>query len=177
MDVCNTTRSIKTRDHGESFDKGDTIVDIGLYCLMPNHFHLLVREKIENGLSTYMRKLLTAYVMYFNAKYVRTGRLYESTFKSSYVNNDRYLKYLYAYIHLNPAKLIDKNWKEKRSKPINQLFKFVLDYQYSSMQEYLGTNIGLERTILNQTVFPGYFIRSLDHKEDLFEWLSMYHTG
>ena len=112
MYMCNTEKPIRIKALGEDFDRGETIVDIGSYCLMPNHIHILVYEKIEKGISIYMLKLLTAYSMYFNLKYKRTGRLYESTFKSSHAGDDRYLKYLYAYIHLNPAKLIEKNWKE-----------------------------------------------------------------
>ena len=178
--VCNTEKSIKIRDLGKHFDRGETVVDIGAYCLMPNHFHMLVKEKEENGISVYMLKLLTAYSMYFNAKYKRAGRFFESTFKSSHVNNDEYLKYLYAYIHLNPAKLVDKNWKEgKRTRSEEELFKFVSEYTYSSLQEYLGTDIGLKRKITNPKVFPGYFKRSLDHKKELFDWLSRNynHTG
>src|SRR3989339_706195 len=80
MYICNTTKSIELRNIGESFDRGKTIVDIGAFCLMPNHFHILVREKIESKTSTYMRKLLTGYSMYFNKKYKRTGKLYEGVF-------------------------------------------------------------------------------------------------
>ena len=76
MYVCNTIKNIKTRDLGNDFDREETIVSIGAYCLMPNHFHILVKEKTNNGISLFMRKLLTAYAMYFNVKYKRTGRLY-----------------------------------------------------------------------------------------------------
>ena len=157
MYVCNTIKNIKTRDLGNDFDREETIVSIGAYCLMPNHFHILVKEKTNNGISLFMRKLLTAYAMYFNVKYKRTGRLYENTFKSSHVGDDRYLKYLFAYIHLNPAKLIDKNWKEKQTKKVHQLLKFVSMYEFSSLQEYVKFPINIKRTILNKKAFPNYF--------------------
>src|SRR3989344_5942831 len=112
MYICNSIKSIILRDVDENFERGETIVDIGAYCLMPNHFHILAYEKMEGGISQYMRKLLTAYSMYFNKKYKRTGKLYSGVFKSIHANSDRYLKYLYSYIHLNPAKLINKNWRE-----------------------------------------------------------------
>jgi putative transposase len=171
MHVCNTKKSIRMKALGEKFERGETIVDIGTYCLMPNHVHILAYEKIEKGISTYMLKLLTAYSMYFNLKYKRTGRLYESTFKSSHAGDDRYLKYLYAYIHLNPAKLIDKNWKENPTKSSSVLWKFVSEYKYSSLQEYLKTEVGLKRKIINASAFPAYFETCLDHKKDLFSWL------
>jgi len=176
MYVCNTIKNIKTRDLGNDFDREETIVSIGAYCLMPNHFHILVKEKTNNGISLFMRKLLTAYAMYFNLKYKRTGRLYENTFKSSHVGDDRYLKYLFAYIHLNPAKLIDKNWKEKQTKKVHQLLKFVSMYEFSSLQEYVKFPINIKRTILNKKAFPNYFEKLDNHKSELFDWLS-YHIG
>ena len=57
--------------------ESENLVEIGCYCLMPNHFHLLIREKEENGISLFMKKLLTGYSMYFNIKYQRTGKLFE----------------------------------------------------------------------------------------------------
>src|SRR3989344_4623952 len=87
------------------FERRETLVDIGAFCLMPNHFHLLLREKEDGNISLFMKKLLTAYVMYFNKKYERTGSLFEGKFKSEPVREDNYLKYLFSYIHLNPIKL------------------------------------------------------------------------
>lgn len=172
MHACNTQRNFKVRDLNDNFDKGEPIVSIGAYCLMPNHFHILTRERIKGGISTYMRKLLTGYAMYFNKKYERTGRLFESTFKSSYAGTDRYLKYLYAYIHLNPAKLIDKSWKEKRRKPISDLLQFSSEYRYSSLCLYLGQTQKIAGDIIDPANFPPYFKRANDHKAELFSWLS-----
>lgn len=168
MYICNSEKSITLRNIGELFDRGETIVEIGAFCLMPNHFHILVYEKMENGISTYMRKLLTGYSMYFNKKYKRTGKLYEGVFKSIHADSDNYLKYLYSYIHLNPAKLIDKNWKENNEKDIARLFEYVFSYSYSSLQEYKENKF----KIINTKPFPNYFINPNDHKEELLEWLN-----
>src|SRR3990167_8168549 len=176
MYVCNSEKSIVLRNIRKSFDRGETIVDIGGFCLMPNHFHILVREKIENGISLYMRKLLTGYSMYFNLKHTREGKLFDGAFKAINASDDRYLKYLFAYIHLNPAKLIDKNWKEKQTKKVHQLLKFVSMYEFSSLQEYVKFPINIKRTILNKKAFPNYFEKLDNHKSELFDWLS-YHTG
>ena len=168
MYICNTTKSIELRKIGENFDREETLVEIGAYCLMPNHFHILITEKTEDGISTYMRKLLTAYSMYFNKKYERTGKLYEGVFKSTHVNKDNYLKYLYSYIHLNPAKLIDKNWKTNKHKDTSNLLKFVFDYPYSSLKEYSEEKY----KIIDPSQFPIYFKKPIDNKKELFEWLS-----
>ncbi len=167
MYVCNTTKSIEIRNINKKFDRGDTLIDIGAYCLMPNHFHILIREKTEGGISKYMLKLMTAYSMYFNKKYNRTGKLYEGTFKSIYVSNDNYLKYLYSYIHLNPAKLIDKNWKESKTNKAN-ILNYISEYLYSSFQEYIASSY----KIINPNSFPEYFPKLKDHKKELFEWLN-----
>lgn len=167
MYVCNTTKSIEIRNINKKFDRGDTLIDIGAYCLMPNHFHILIREKTEGGISKYMLKLMTAYSMYFNKKYNRTGKLYEGTFKSIYVSNDNYLKYLYSYIHLNPAKLIDKNWKESKTNKAN-ILNYISEYLYSSFQEYIASSY----KIIHPNSFPEYFPKLKDHKKELFEWLN-----
>src|SRR3989344_2283105 len=168
MYVCNTTRSIELRYIGKNFDRKETIVEIGAYCLMLNHLHILVREKTDGGISKYMLKLLTSYTMYFNKKYKRTGKLYEGKFKSNHVSGNNYLKYLYSYIHLNPAKLIDKNWKENKAKNINNLLNYVFEYLYSSLKEYMDSKF----KITNPTSFPAYFKKPNDHKRELFEWLN-----
>lgn len=168
MYIFNTSINIELRNIDENFDRGETIVDIGAYCLMPNHFHILISEKIDGGISKYMLKLMTGYSMYFNKKYERTGKLYEGVFKSTHIDNDRYLKYLYSYIHLNPAKLIDKKWKENKSRNSTGLLMYVYSYPYSSLKEYLHKNF----LILNPKEFPVYFNKLADHKSELFEWLS-----
>jgi len=114
-----------------------------------------------------MLKLMTSYSMYFNKKYERTGKLYEGVFKSIHAGNDRYLKYLYSYIHLNPAKLIDKNWKENKNRKTKLLLEHVFSYPYSSLQEYANSKF----KIVNPEPFPTYFKKSIDHKRELLEWL------
>jgi len=169
MYICNSEKSIVLRDIGKSFDRGETIVDIGIYCLMPNHLHILVREKIENGISLYMRKLLTAYSMYFNLKYERRGKLFDGAFKSVHVNDDRYFKYLYSYIHLNPAKIIDKNWRDNIGRDSKKLLDFCLSYDNSSVVEYRNMNY----KIINPQKFPSYFSLFSSHVSELAEWLQL----
>ena len=177
--LCNSTRSINIREQfpkgnsfGEAkeFDRGNSLVDIGSYCLMPNHFHLLLCEKIENGITLFLRKLATAYSMYFNRKYKRTGKLFEGVFKATHADNDEYLKYLFAYIHLNPVKLIEPEWKESGIKDKNRAELFLKEYQFSSYLDYAG----IERTesiILNKKVFPEYFLRKSDFNNYIKDWL------
>ncbi|MFA4975428.1 MAG: transposase [Candidatus Paceibacterota bacterium] len=148
------------------------MVDVGAYCLMPNHFHILIYEKSDSNISLYMKKLLTAYVMYFNKKYKRTGSLFEGKFKAQHVDSDRYLKYLFSYIDLNPVKLIQKDWKEVGIKNKIQAYNFALEYRYSSFTEdRKDENKSEIQKIVNITHFPKYFLNFKDLKEEIFEWL------
>jgi len=80
----------------------DKRLDIFCYCLMPNHYHLLLRQKEDNAISEFMHNLNTSYTKYFNLNNKRTGRLFEYTFKAVRVETDEHLLHLTRYIHLNP---------------------------------------------------------------------------
>lgn len=88
------------------------------YCLMPNHFHLLLYQQSEGAMSALMRSLMTSYSRYFNKKYHRSGGLFESRYKASIIDNQAYLEHISRYIHLNP-----KDWQTS---------------PYSSIGQYLG---------------------------------------
>ncbi len=160
----------------EKIERGETIVDIGAYCLMPNHFHLLIREKIENGITMFMEKLFTAYSMYFNKKNERTGRLFEGIFKATHINYDEYLKYLFAYIHLNPVKLIDQKWKENSVADRETAEKFLKEYKYSSYFDYTGEKRE-ELLILSKESFPEYFANFEEFDDFINEWLNFSVQG
>ena len=182
LHLCNSINHVDIEKYfreGQSFtdilntDVGDRIVDIGAWCLMPNHFHLLVREKPEGGISKFMKKLSTAYAMYFNKKFKRTGSLFEGCFKATHVNKDNYLKYLFSYIHLNPIKIIEPKWKEggianKGNK--EKIRKYLGNYKYSSYMDYIGVK-RKEADILNRAVFPKYFNNCFDFSDFINGWL------
>ncbi len=101
----------------------NTKVDILSYCLMPNHYHFLIKQKADGGITEFMHKLNTSYTKFFNINNHRSGRLFEYTFKAKAVESDELLLHISRYIHLNPviAKITEKpeEWK------------------WSSCQEYL----------------------------------------
>ena len=154
-----------------NFDRGEQSVDIGAYCLMPNHFHILLTQTNSGDVSKFMHKLTTGYSMYYNNKYERTGALFEGKFKSEHANNDRYLKYLFSYIHLNPVKLIDANWKEVGIKDKGKTIKFLEQFIYSSFQDYLGVK-RQQKVILTTREFPNYFSKPDQFRNEIFDWLS-----
>ena len=119
-------------------ERGAPLVSVGAYCLMPNHFHLMLKEIRENGITQFMRKLGTAYTMYFNLRHERTGNLFLKPFRSRHVDSDRYFQHVVNYIHCNPAERIDAGWKEGRINSMNRLERELRAYRYSSFPDYVG---------------------------------------
>lgn len=100
-------------------------IELLSYCLMPNHFHLLVKQVDKNAISDFIRRLCTTYSMYFNRRYKRTGTLFESRYKASLIDQNEYLLHLSRYFHQNPINTLKRGQK--------------LDgYFYSSYRNYLG---------------------------------------
>jgi putative transposase len=93
------------------------------YCLMPNHFHLILRQQTLDGITRFMRRISNAYVRYFNQKYHRVGALFQGKFKAARIDTDQYLLHLTRYIHLNPSEL--------EVGPLDA-------YPYSSYPEFIG---------------------------------------
>ena len=98
-----TSKSNVTRSHVKSIVSGkeDKIAEIIAYCLNPNHYHFIVRQISESGISKFMQRLGTGYTMYFNEKYSRSGALFQGKFKSSHINSNEKLLSMSAYVNLN----------------------------------------------------------------------------
>lgn len=79
----------------------DRIVDIVAYCLNPNHFHLLLKQKEDKGIERFMQRLGTGYTRYFNDRHERSGVLFQGKFKASLVDSDEYLLHVIAYVDAN----------------------------------------------------------------------------
>lgn len=148
------------------------IVAIVMYAVMDNHFHLVLKQLEDNGTSIFMQKLGTAYSMYFNKKYSRSGALFEGAFKSKHIANDDYMRYLYAYIHLNPAKLIDPLWKKSVSTKQKNVVDFIKKYPYSSFHDYCGISRP-EQTILDKVNCPQYFETPTQFMESILSWIKI----
>lgn len=96
------------------------------YCLMPNHFHLLLKQISQDAISKLIKQLTNAYTEYFNKKYQRTGSLMEGRFKAVLVNSEELLMHASRYIHLNPV--------------VSNLVNNPKDYPWGSYLEYLGVS-------------------------------------
>ena len=177
MFLCNQDKPIIMREaHKDSlFDtemRGDPLVAIGAWCLMPNHFHILAKEIKEGGISKYMRKIMTGYSMYFNRKNERTGSLFESAFKSQHIDTDEYLRHISAYIHLNPLSLQFPEWK-KGVVDVKGSTDFINHYEHSSFLDYKEGSKRGERNILMLNKFPVYHSSFDEMVTDYQNWIDI----
>jgi REP element-mobilizing transposase RayT len=100
-------------------------ISIICYCLMPNHFHLLLKQNTNKSISSFIHRLTVSYSMYFNKRYDRVGHLFQGRFKAKCITKDEYLLHLSRYIHLNPLEIINSIEKLE-------------EYPWSSYGEYLN---------------------------------------
>jgi putative transposase len=159
----------------ESFSKEknrDRLVDICCFCLMPNHYHLLLRPVKENGISLFLQKLGTGYAHYFNLKYDRSGVLFQGRFKSVLVNSDAQMMHLSRYIHvLNPGELVEPQIRDGIVKDLAGLKFFLKNYKWSSYLDYTGENN--YPSLLNKEILSGYFSDENEFEKFSLSWNTM----
>ncbi len=148
-----------------TLDRGEPLVSIGAWCLMTNHFHLLVKQEVDGGITKFMKKLGTGYAMFFNIKYHRKGALFGGLFKAKMIgNDDSYMRQLFGYIHLNSLDIEFPSWKGKVKRFPTAMQKSLESYPYSSFKEYIGVD-RVEKNIINSRGFPDYFDDSNSFKD------------
>jgi len=129
----------QAKNGGQTSDGRDLMVDILAFCFMPNHIHLLLRQKMDNGITQFMKKFGTGYAYYFNKKHDRRGHLFQGRFRAVHIQSDRQLKTVFVYIHTNPISLINFNWKEEGTDDTQKAIEFLeKDYKWSSFPDYIG---------------------------------------
>ncbi len=152
--------------------RGPALVEVLAYALMPNHFHIVLKQKTDEGVTKFMRKLATGYSMYFNARYEHSGVLLQGRFKSSHIGTDPYFRYIFSYVHLNPLDIVMPGWKDGVIPSPNKARKFLADYRYASYHDYcVGERP--ERAILAYDTAPDF----LKTDNDLEEMLEDYTKG
>ncbi|MFH1978862.1 MAG: transposase [Patescibacteria group bacterium] len=134
----NSTINILRRLNKEALDPvdKDPLVEVICYCLMPNHFHLVLKQLKDGGISKFMQKIGIGYTNYFNQKNERSGVLFQGKFKAILVDKDNYLNYLIQYIHLNPLDLIEPGWKKEGLKNWRKAKAFLEVYRWADCKNY-----------------------------------------
>jgi len=134
--------------------KQPKLAEITAYCLMPNHFHLLLKQKIKNGVSKFLSNFTNSYTRYFNTKRERVGPLFQGIFRAVRIETDQQLIHVSRYIHLNPvASLVIKEEE--------------LDtYSWSSLPEYLNPRINM---ISQQKDILDYFPSRIAYRKFVYD--------
>lgn len=97
--------------------------------------------------------------------------MFEGKFKAEHLDNDPYLKYIFSYIHLNPLKLIQKDWKENGIKDKKETTDYLGAYGYSSYKDYMG-HTRKYAAVLEKAEFPDYFPDQKSFENEIFDWIS-----
>jgi len=118
--------------------KRKMIVDVLAFCLMPNHYHLLLSPRIKNGIPLFMQKVNMGYSKYFNQKYEREGTLFQGRYKGILVTNNTHFLHLPFYIHFNPLDLSHPEWRDNKISDPKKALEFLKSYRWSSHLDYLG---------------------------------------
>src|SRR3989338_1761562 len=126
-------------DRREESGARKLLVRIHAFCLMPNHFHLLLSPLIENGISLFMQKLGMGYAKYFNERYDRSGALWQGKYKRIHIERDEHFQYIPFYIHLNALDLAFREWRTGGVQEPRGAFDFLQSYRWSSHLDYSGT--------------------------------------
>jgi len=137
-----------------SLENSKKLVEIYAYCLMPSHFHLLIKQLQINGIRIMLSNLENAYVRYFNLKHERLGPLFESMFKAVRIEDDEQLLHVSRYIHLNPSTSYEVE--------INKLPK----YPWSSLPQYLS---GYSSSFINMDLILGLIGNARKYQDFVFD--------
>ncbi len=141
------------------------VVEIIAYCLMPNHFHFLLKQKLDNGISKFVSNFTNSYTRFFNTRNKkRVGPLFQGIFKSVHIEDNAQLLHIQRYIHINPAVSFVVRTEDLES------------YKWSSLQEYTGavvTNICNKEIILDQfstlISYRKFLFNEIDYAQKLKE--------
>ena len=139
----------------EKWPKREPIVTILTFCLMENHFHLLLKETQKGGIAKFMLKLGVGMANFFNTKYQEVGSLFQGAYKAKLVDEDAYLNHLSVYIQVkNPFKMYPGGI-EKAKKEFDKAYDFATDYPYCSLADYAGKRNSpiIDKELLGE-IFP-----------------------
>jgi len=150
------------------------LVKILAFCLMPNHFHLLLQQAREEGITQFMHKFGTGYTNFFNKKYKRSGSLFQGRFKAVSLERNEHLLHLPFYIHLNPLDINFIEWRERKLFDFKKATNFIKTYRWSSYMDYVGIK---NFPSVTQRDFLENFYQGMDFEEEMMSWLKSFDLG
>ncbi|MCX6717196.1 MAG: transposase [Candidatus Taylorbacteria bacterium] len=150
----------------------EKLVEILKWTLMPNHFHLLVQEKIEGGISEFVRRLGNGYTKYFNIKHKKSGFLFQNRTKMILVKSEQQFLYIPYYIDLNILDIYFPNWREDGLKDLNKALEVMKNYKWSSFPDYFDEKERDFSCVVNKELFYDLFDLDEEHyKKELKDFI------
>ena len=134
---ANATSNALHHARKEELTEREPLVLIHAFCLMKNHYHLLLSEQTENAISLYMQKLNMGYTKYFNERHERIGTLWQGKYKKILIDRDAHFLYIPYYIHLNPLDYVMPEWRKGKVKYPQRALGALRKYRWSSHLDYL----------------------------------------
>ncbi|MBI2591268.1 MAG: transposase [Candidatus Brennerbacteria bacterium] len=145
------------------------LVEILAFCLMPNHYHLLIKPKIDTGASEFIKKLNGGYSQFFNNKYGRSGALFQGKYKAIPATKESHFIHLPYYIHMNPLDLKFPEWRNREINNYKEIMSFLENYRWSSFMDYIGKK---NFPSVTQREFLNEFLGGPEqYKKDTIKWL------
>lgn len=145
------------------------LVEILAFALMPNHYHLLLKPKFEDGIYRFMKKLNIGYAKYFNEKNHRSGALFEGRYKLVPVDQEAHFIHLPYYIHFNPLDLVMPGWRKREIKNYKKAMEFLENYRWSSFLDYIGKKNF--PSVTQRDFLMKFFDGPEQYKKDTVRWL------
>lgn len=116
----------------------ELLVNIHAFCLMGNHYHLILSEFIEQGISKFMQKLNMGYAKYFNERHARSGVLWQGKHKKISIRRSAHFLYIPYYVHLNPLDFVMPEWRAGTVTDPEKALAYLRSYRWSSHLDYCG---------------------------------------
>ena len=145
------------------------LIELQAFCLMPNHYHLLLSEKMNGGMIKFMSRLNMGYARYFNNRHERSGALFEGRYKSLAITNQAHFIHLPYYVHCNPLDLDMPEWRERELKDYRGAVKFLETYRWSSHLDYCGVHNF--PSVTQRDFLLEFFDGSEGYKKNITGWL------
>ncbi len=148
----------------------EKLVEILKWTLMPNHYHILVQEKIPGGAVEFTKRIGNGYTKYINIKNNRNGYLFQNAAKIIKVEDNAHFLYLPVYIDLNIIDIVEPKWKEDGIKNKEKVKKFIESYKWSSYPNSVGLQNFPE--VMNLDLFYEIFDTDIKkYRKEVEEWI------
>src|SRR3989344_7167732 len=168
-DMAGNDTEIKSQQSQFRGNRGERLVDVGLFNLRPTHYHLLLRQVVPNGISLFMQKIGTGFTTFYNLKNKRSGPLFQGAFRAKLVDKDHYLKHLFAYIALNSLDNDMPEWRDGGITDRKKAEELLINAKWSNFGS-LFKNDKRFNGVVNEDFVKEFFDSQSELKEFVLSW-------